>query len=94
MCVRLHAITMPICIVLIIIKGIVTIKFLWQQFTPRASLSPPPCFMPEKEGCGRGEMTHFQLLLSSRRKHNRFQEQKRNVKGKSKRNHSLKTNGR
>lgn len=37
-CVRMHAITMPICIVLIITKGIVTIKFLWQQFTPRASL--------------------------------------------------------
>lgn len=39
-CVCMHAITMLICIILIIIKGIFTIKFLWQQFTPRALLFP------------------------------------------------------
>lgn len=50
------------------------------------------CFISEKEGCERVEMAHFQLLLSSCIKHNRFPEQRRNVKGKSKRNHSLKTN--
>lgn len=50
-------------------------------------------FMSEKEGCGRVETTHFQLLLSLGIKHNSFQEQRRNVKGETKRNHSLKTNG-
>lgn len=34
----------------------------------------------------------FPAALSSGIKHNRFQEQRKNVKGESKRNHSLKTN--
>lgn len=68
-----------ICVVIIMIKGIISIKFLQQQFTHRAFPPPllPPCFMS---------------ALSSGIKRNRFQEQRRNVKGDSERNHSLKTN--